>query len=160
MTQAWAERLGQLLLARNQRVTAAESCTGGLICGAITDIAGSSGWFERGFVVYSNQAKQEMLAVPQTLLETHGAVSSEVVQAMAQNARLMANADWAVAVSGVAGPTGGSAEKPVGLVWFAWAGQDILRHEQRIFTGDRAAVRSQAVQHALACLVHLIEGQA
>lgn len=160
MNQSAAERLGELLLARGQRVTAAESCTGGLVCGAITDVAGSSSWFERGFVVYSNEAKRDMLAVPQALLDAHGAVSAQVVEALAQQAKKQAGADWAVAISGVAGPTGGSAEKPVGLVWFAWAGPGASRTESCRFEGDRAAVRAQAVQHALTSLVNLIEEQA
>jgi PncC family amidohydrolase len=105
-----AGQLGALLLQRQQTVTAAESCTGGLICGAMTDIAGSSAWFGRGFVAYANQAKTEMLAVPPLLLQTHGAVSESVVLAMAAGARAAAAADWAVAVSGIAGPGGGSPE--------------------------------------------------
>lgn len=160
MNLSVAERLGQLLLVRNQSVTAAESCTGGLVCGAITDVAGSSSWFERGFVVYSNQAKHDMLAVPQSLLEAHGAVSAQVVEALAQQAKILAGADWAVAISGVAGPAGGSAEKPVGLVWFGWAGPKACKTESCRFDGDRAAVRAQAVQHALTGLVNLIEEQA
>lgn len=157
MVHALAEKLGKLLLTRKQSVTVAESCTGGLICGTITEISGSSNWFERGFVVYSNQAKQEMLAVSPPVLENHGAVSDHVVRAMALNARHEAHADWSVAVSGIAGPTGGSPDKPVGLVWFAWEGPHIEQVEHCIFAGDREAVRAQTVQHALARLVNLIE---
>lgn len=160
MTRRLAEKIGQLLQRRGQRVTAAESCTGGLICGAITDIAGSSGWFERGYVVYSNDAKQQMLGVPQTLLEVYGAVSGPVVESMVRQAREAARADWALAVSGIAGPGGGSPGKPVGLVWFAWAGPGIALSESQHFSGDRAAVRAQAVRHSLARLLDLIEEQA
>ncbi len=160
MTQRLAEEIGLLLQAHGQRVTVAESCTGGLICGAITDIAGSSGWFERGYVVYSNDAKQQMLGVPQALLEEYGAVSGPVVESMARQARETARADWALAVSGIAGPGGGNAEKPVGLVWFAWIGPGVARSESCIFSGDRAAVRAQTVQHSLERLLDLIEEQA
>lgn len=155
-----ATELGRLLLARQQTVTTAESCTGGLIAAAITDVAGSSDWFQRGYVVYSNAAKHEMLDVPEALLTDLGAVSEAVVATLAYNARAAANADWAIAVSGIAGPAGGSAEKPVGLVWFAWAGQQVNVAEACHFSGDRAAVRAQAVQHGLSRLIQLIREQA
>lgn len=154
-----AEVLGQLLLARGQHVTAAESCTGGMISAAITDIAGSSAWFERGYVVYSNIAKQEMLGVPEALIASCGAVSESVVRALAVNARQSTKADWAIAVSGVAGPTGGSDEKPVGTVWFAWSGPGIEETERCQFAGDRAGVRSQTVEHALTRLIEFIKEQ-
>lgn len=154
-----AGQLGALLLQRQQTVTAAESCTGGLICGAMTDIAGSSAWFGRGFVAYANQAKTEMLAVPRLLLQTHGAVSEAVVLAMAAGARAAAAADWAVAVSGIAGPGGGSPEKPVGTVWLAWIGPGVQESELCCFSGDRASVRQQTVQRALSRLVELIREQ-
>lgn len=159
MASVVAQALGQLLLARGEHVTAAESCTGGMICAALTDIAGSSEWFERGFIVYSNLAKQEMLDVPEDLIAASGAVSEGVVRALAGNARQRAGADWAVAVSGVAGPAGGSAEKPVGTVWFAWSGPGVDEAERCLFAGDRASVRSQTVDHALARLVELIKEQ-
>ncbi len=159
MNTCLAEQLGQLLMARGQQVTAAESCTGGMICAAITDISGSSGWFERGFVVYSNQAKTEMLGVPEEVITGQGAVSEEVVRLLATRARQAAGADWAVAVSGVAGPSGGTAAKPVGMVWFAWAGSDIDVAECRCFDGDRASVRTQTVRHALVRLIELIKEQ-
>ncbi len=152
-----SETLGQLLLARGQQVATAESCTGGMISAAITDVSGSSSWFERGFVVYSNEAKTAMLGVPAAVIAQHGAVSELVVRLLAANARQAAHADWAVAVSGVAGPTGGSLEKPVGTVWFAWAGPDIDETECCCFAGDRASVRSQTVDHALTRLIELIE---
>lgn len=159
MNTRLAERLGQALLARGQHVTAAESCTGGMISAAITDISGSSSWFERGFVVYSNEAKVDMLHVPAAVIAAHGAVSEPVVQLLAVHARQAAHADWAVAVSGVAGPTGGSLEKPVGMVWFGWSGPGVEVTECRRFDGDRASVRLQAVTHALNRLVEMIEEQ-
>lgn len=132
------------------KLATAESCTGGLVAGALTDIAGSSDVVERGFVTYSNQAKFDLLGVPVELLIAHGAVSEPVARAMAEGAVAHSAADVAVAVTGIAGPGGGSATKPVGLVHLACArkGADTL-HERRIFTGDRAAVRMAAVRAAL-----------
>jgi nicotinamide-nucleotide amidase len=154
-----ATELGRVLLARGQSVTTAESCTGGLIAGAITDIAGSSAWFERGFITYSNEAKMDMLAVPPEFFAKLGAVSEPVVAAMVQGACLLANAEWGVAVSGVAGPAGGSVDKPVGTVCFAFAGPTGIITEQELFDGDRAEVRKQTVRHALIRLIELIEEQ-
>jgi nicotinamide-nucleotide amidase len=131
------------------KIATAESCTGGLIAGALTAIAGSSDVVDRGFVTYSNEAKVEMLGVEPALIEAVGAVSEEVARAMAQGALENSHADVAVAVTGVAGPGGGSAEKPVGLVWFGLATREGLRSESRIFPGDRAAVREATVAHAL-----------
>ena len=131
----------------------AESCTGGLVAGAITDIAGSSGWFERGFVTYSNLAKEQQLGVAPSTIERFGAVSEETAKAMAQGAVRGAAAQWAVAVTGIAGPDGGSPDKPVGTVWFAWAGPDHLQALKRQFDGDRAAVRDASVRVALEGLV-------
>jgi len=149
-----AEQLGERLLARGERVTAAESCTGGLIAGAITEVAGSSNWFDMGFVSYSNAAKQQLLGVRGQTLAEHGAVSEATVREMAAGALVAAKADWAVAVSGIAGPGGGSAEKPVGLVWFGLVGpQGLVRAFSRRFDGDRAAVRSQTVEAALTALL-------
>lgn len=145
-----AERLGTSLLARGEWLTAAESCTGGWLAQSVTAIAGSSGWFERGFVTYSNAAKVDMLGVPETTLERHGAVSEATARAMAQGALLHSRADWAVAITGIAGPGGGSPEKPVGTVCFAWAGKDGGCEAQTCrFAGERGAVRAQAVEHAL-----------
>ncbi|MDN0073595.1 nicotinamide-nucleotide amidase [Crenobacter sp. SG2303] len=153
-----AEQLGAKLLARGERVTAAESCTGGLIAGAITDVAGSSNWFDMGFVSYSNAAKQQLLGVEAVTLAEHGAVSEATVREMAAGALRAARADWAVAVSGVAGPGGGSAEKPVGLVWFGIAGPaGLTRAFERHFNGDRAAVRRQTVEAALLALLAEID---
>ena len=127
----------------------AESCTGGMISSRCTDLAGSSAWFDRGFVTYSNAAKEELLAVDHQLIAQHGAVSEEVARAMAQGAVQHANVQVAVAVTGVAGPTGGSDSKPVGTVWFAWCVNHALESEKMVFTGDRAAVREAATQFAL-----------
>lgn len=145
-----ARQLGNLLLDRGEWLTAAESCTGGWLAQSVTAIAGSSGWFDRGFVTYSNAAKVDMLGVPETTLERHGAVSEATARAMAQGALAHSRADWAVAITGIAGPSGGSVEKPVGTVCFAWAGRELGCEAQTCrFDGDRAAVREQSVRHAL-----------
>ena len=146
---ALAVRLGQTALARRLRVATAESCTGGLIAGAITAVAGSSDWFDRGFVTYSNAAKVDQLGVPEALLDRFGAVSNEVASAMAAGALRASRADWAVAVTGVAGPTGGTPAKPVGTVCFAWAGPPGTASEQRLLGGDRAGIRRDSVALAL-----------
>ncbi len=135
----------------------AESCTGGLIAAACTDLAGSSDWFERGFVTYSNAAKTELLGVPAELIVVHGAVSREVARAMAEGALARSHAHIGVAVTGVAGPGGGSADKPVGTVWFGWRVPGRSETECRQFTGDRAAVRAQTVAHALGRLLSFVE---
>jgi nicotinamide-nucleotide amidase len=136
-------------------VATAESCTGGLIAGALTEIAGSSDVVERGFVTYSNCAKSELLGVPETLIATHGAVSAEVARAMAEGALAHAPVDLAVAVTGIAGPGGGSAEKPVGLVHFAVARRGTpVRNDYCVFPGDRHDVRQATVLRALEMLLH------
>lgn len=150
------ERLAARLLHKQWLLTTAESCSGGLIAGACTDLSGSSNWFERGFVTYSNAAKTEQLGVSAALIEQHGAVSEEVARAMAEGALRHSAAQVAVAVTGVAGPTGGTADKPVGLVWFAFALPDRVLSEQLHFPGDRAAVRAATVQHALQRLTELM----
>jgi nicotinamide-nucleotide amidase len=132
-----------------QMMCTAESCTGGLIAARCTDLAGSSAWFERGFVTYSNAAKQELLEVPPDLLAQYGAVSEPVARAMAQGALLHAKAQWAIAVTGVAGPSGGSRDKPVGTVWIAWAGPGCLNSVGFLFDGDRQRIRQQTVDQAL-----------
>ena len=147
-----ARRAGERLLAARLRVALAESCTGGWVAKALTDVAGSSQWFERGYVTYSNVAKQEALGVRAATLATHGAVSGPTVSEMASGALRASGADVAVAISGVAGPDGGTPDKPVGLVWFG-----VARHadgragseESRRYAGDREAVRRAAVAHAL-----------
>lgn len=152
-----AGQLAVLLQAQGRLLATAESCTGGMISAACTDLAGSSNWFERGFVTYSNEAKTELLGVPAPLIARHGAVSEEVARAMASGALERSRAQVAVAVTGVAGPTGGSAAKPVGTVWFAFALPGRLVSEVRRFDGDRAAVRSATVRHALQRLLELLE---
>jgi nicotinamide-nucleotide amidase len=150
------EQLAQALLARGWRLATAESCTGGMIAAACTDLSGSSQWFDRGFVTYSNEAKQEMLGVDPALIARHGAVSEVVARAMAFGAVRHAQAQASVAVTGIAGPTGGSPEKPVGTVWFAFQVDGRLSSEMRRFDGDRAAVRSATVEHALRRLLELM----
>lgn len=149
-------KLARLLMDRELRLTTAESCTGGLIAAACTDLAGSSAWFERGFVTYSNDAKIELLGVEQRLLRRAGAVCEGVARAMVVGALARSHAQVAVAVTGVAGPTGGSPAKPVGTVWFGFAVPGQVIAEKCHFEGDRAAVRSATVQHALGKLVQLL----
>jgi nicotinamide-nucleotide amidase len=151
------EDLATALLARGWMLATAESCTGGLIAGACTDLAGSSNWLERGFVSYSNAAKSELLGVDAALIARHGAVSEPVARAMAQGALQHSKAQCALAVTGIAGPGGGSADKPVGTVWFAWATPDGLYSEVQRLDGDRAQVRSATVQHSLAVLLSLVQ---
>lgn len=145
------------LLARGEMLATAESCTGGLIAAACTALAGSSQWFERGFVSYSNAAKTELLGVPSTLINQHGAVSEPVARAMAEGALAHSAAQTSVAVTGVAGPTGGSVDKPVGTVWLAWCVHGRTYSERQHFAGDRAAVRAATVRHALVQLAHLLD---
>ena len=141
--------LAQALKAQGYMMATAESCTGGLIAACCTGLSGSSDWFERGFVTYSNAAKTEQLGVPAALVEAHGAVSEPVARAMALGAVAHSRAQVSVAVTGVAGPTGGSADKPVGLVWFGWAVGEQAWTECRRFDGDRDAVRAATVRHGL-----------
>ncbi len=140
-----ARELGELLKRRGLQLAVAESCTGGLICKLVTDIAGSSEWFERGFITYANQAKVEMLGVEAETLNRFGAVSEETVHEMLSGALRHSHASWVAAVSGVAGPAGGTADKPVGLVWVGWqlrgGPATVQRHQ---FEGDRAAIRAAA----------------
>ncbi len=149
-TLTLSSRVGETLLARRWRLATAESCTGGAIAAAITDIAGSSQWFDRGFVTYSNQSKQDMLGVCAETLQTAGAVSEATVAEMARGALAQSQAEVTLAVSGIAGPGGGSLDKPVGTVCLAWAmvgAPPVVRTEH--FAGDRAAVRAQTVEYAL-----------
>lgn len=151
-----AETVGAALARQGARLATAESCTGGWVAQCLTDIPGSSGWFERGFVTYSNESKQELLGVPEHILLTHGAVSEATVLAMAAGALSASRADCAVAVSGIAGPSGGSPDKPLGTVWIAWQVRDregfATRHR---FAGNRREVRRQAVREALSGLLEL-----
>ena len=147
-------QLADALRRRGWHLATAESCTGGMIAAACTTVAGSSDWFERGFVTYSNSAKSEMLGVDPTLIAAHGAVSEAVVRAMAQGALERARVELSVAVTGVAGPGGGTPDKPVGMVWLALAqrsatGELQVRAERLQLQGDRAAVREQTVRQAL-----------
>jgi len=141
------------LLKNRQKVCTAESCTGGLIAKTFTDLAGSSDWFERGFVTYSNAAKNEMLAVPASLIEDYGAVSEAVATAMASGALRHSKADYSIAVTGVAGPGGGSDDKPVGTVWIALASAEQMVARRYQFDGDRQAVRVATMQSALELLL-------
>lgn len=145
------------LMAKRWKMATAESCTGGWIAKCCTDQAGSSAWFERGFVTYSNAAKQDLLGVDAAVLEDAGAVSREVALQMAKGARRRAGVDIAVAVTGIAGPDGGTPEKPAGTVWFAWSVAGQSEAEMIRFSGDRDAVRRRSVAHALQGLVGRLE---
>ncbi len=148
--EALAQELGAALKRRGLMLATAESCTGGWVAATITAVAGSSAWFERGLVTYTNIAKHELLGVPSDALQRHGAVSEPVVRAMAEGALARSHADVTLAITGIAGPAGGTPDKPVGTVWLAWAGKGRATRAQRAhFPGDRAAVRRAAVQAAL-----------
>jgi nicotinamide-nucleotide amidase len=149
-------KLADLLIKKEIFLATAESCTGGLIAAACTELAGSSAWFERGFVSYSNGSKTELLDVDAALIKKHGAVSEEVARAMVEGAITRSKAQVAVAVTGVAGPAGGSREKPVGTVWFGWSVGGVVTSERMLFAGDRAAVRAATVQHAIKRLLQLL----
>jgi nicotinamide-nucleotide amidase len=155
-TAALFEQLATVLQARGWLLATAESCTGGMIAAACTDLSGSSNWFERGFVSYSNEAKTELLGVAPELIAQHGAVSEVVARAMAFGAIRQSRARVSGAVTGVAGPTGGSREKPVGTVWFGFQVDGQLTSETRRFPGDRAAVRSATVDYAVRRLLELL----
>ncbi|OWS70186.1 CinA family protein [Polynucleobacter campilacus] len=156
-----AKTLAPLLLARGWKVALAESCTGGLVCATLTELSGSSEWFERGYITYSNQAKTECLGVPVELIESHGAVSELVAKAMAQGAQRNAGSNIGVSITGIAGPTGGTAEKPVGTVCFGWtipntSGEHVTTCQTKLFIGDRQAIRQQATEYALTGLLTLL----
>ncbi len=156
-----AQQLGQVLRQKGWRVATAESCTGGGVAEAITSVAGSSAWFGYGYVSYANEAKQQMLGVKAETLAQHGAVSEPVVTEMADGARRNADAELSVAISGIAGPDGGSPEKPVGTVWLAWAQEGLPTQTQIChFDGGRSAIRQQAVVTALAGFLRLAEQNA
>lgn len=164
--EALLERLAEGLARRNKRVATAESCTGGGVACAMTDMAGSSRWFERGFVSYSNEAKTEQLSVPAETIARFGAVSEEVAAAMAAGALRHSRADFGVAVTGIAGPDGGSADKPVGTVCFGWSrrgGEGAGEREREpktrrvLLAGNRREVREQSVETALQGLLELVE---
>ena len=151
--------VADFLKTHDWKLATAESCTGGLIAACCTDVAGSSDWFDRGFVTYSNAAKTEMLGVDAALIAEHGAVSEPVARAMVQGALQHSAAQVAVSVTGVAGPGGGSPAKPVGTVWMGWATPSGVVTELHHFAGDRAQVRAATVQHALARLVDLLQAK-
>jgi nicotinamide-nucleotide amidase len=153
-----AARAGEKLKARGARLVTAESCTGGWVSQAVTSVAGSSDWFDRGYVCYSNAAKREQLGLAAATLERHGAVSEETAREMALGAAARVPGAVALAITGVAGPGGGSAAKPVGTVCFAWARDGAVRSETRRFEGDRESVRRQSVAHALKGLMDWLDG--
>lgn len=157
MTAALAARVGDRLARRGVMLGLAESCTGGLLGARLTDVEGASRFFAAGLTTYSNAAKTGLLGVPESLISEHGAVSEAVARAMAEGARSAAGAEAAVAITGVAGPTGGSPEKPVGTVWIAAALGDTVIARRFTFDGDRAAIRNAAVDQALVLLDALLE---
>jgi nicotinamide-nucleotide amidase len=151
-----AQQVGVALQQHGMTLVTAESCTGGGVAHAITMISGSSAWFDRGFVTYSNASKEEMLGVSPDTLETHGAVSEQTVREMADGALQYSRAQVAVSVSGVAGPTGGTPEKPVGMVWFAWGTNNSMQAVCHQLSGDRDAIRTKSVQIALQGVLNLL----
>jgi nicotinamide-nucleotide amidase len=152
-----ATDVGQGLHARGLKLVTAESCTGGWLAKVVTDVAGSSAWFERGFVTYSNESKAELLGVNRGTLQTHGAVSEQAAREMAEGAVRHSRGDIAVAVTGVAGPDGGSIEKPVGTVWIAWCRRDANTSAAHyLFAGDRERVRYQSVAAALEEILRIV----
>ena len=156
--EALASKLGALLQGNGQTLCTAESCTGGWVAQCLTAIPGSSRWFDRGFVTYSNAAKQEMLGVSATTLETQGAVSEATAAEMALGALRYSQSDWSLAITGIAGPDGGNADKPVGTVFFAWAGSDgQLATARHNLNGSRADIRAQSVAIALRGIIERAE---
>ena len=155
-----ARQIGQALLKKREMLVTAESCTGGWAAQVVTSVAGSSDWFERGFVTYSNDAKHELLEVAEKTLRNHGAVSEETAREMARGALGRSKGTLALAITGVAGPSGGSKDKPVGTVCFAWARKGApARSETWHFKGDRESVRRQSVVRALEGVIELLEGK-
>jgi nicotinamide-nucleotide amidase len=159
-----ASAVAQALIKRGWKIALAESCTGGLVCASLTDLAGSSTWLERGYITYSNAAKSECLNVPAETIESFGAVSEQVAKAMAEGALRNANVNAAISITGIAGPTGGSPEKPVGTVCFGWAVQESVGHDlmntvtlTKHFNGDRQIVREQARDFALSQFLELLK---
>lgn len=156
---ALAGRVGERLADLGWMLATAESCTGGWVARTATDIPGSSAWFDRGFVTYTNAAKKELLGVPAELIAAHGAVSEATVRAMAAGALARSSANLTLAISGIAGPGGSTPDKPVGTVWFAWANRDgaVVSHHS-LFHGDREAIRRKAVSHALEGVLEMLRG--
>ena len=156
-TQGLVSQLASALLKKQWHLSTAESCTGGLVAAAITALAGSSDWFERGYVTYSNSAKSEDIHVSPELIAQHGAVSDQVARAMAVGAKQSSHAEVALSITGIAGPTGGSAQKPVGTVCFAWIlANDAIHSETKLFSGNRQEVRQQAYEFSLKRLLELL----
>jgi nicotinamide-nucleotide amidase len=156
-TSKWVAVLSEILMARGLRCAVAESCTGGRLADVLTERPGSSQWFDRGFVTYSNEAKEEMLGVSKTILEQYGAVSEPTAQAMASGAMAQSHAQVSVSITGIAGPSGGTPEKPVGTVWIAWAGGfSPVESRCYVFSGNRLEIRERAVQAALQGLIQRI----
>ena len=151
------DNLADLLIERRWRMATVESCTGGWIGKCCTDLAGSSAWFNGGLVTYSNAAQVRLSGVSEALIRQHGAVSKEVAAAMADGGAQALGAEVSVAVTGVAGPSGGSPDKPVGLVWFGWHIPGRTECESRLFTGNRDSIRQQTVAHALRSLIHRLD---
>jgi len=156
MSTRLAKQVGNMLKAHGMMLATAESCTGGGIAQAVTRISGSSAWFDRGFVAYSNVSKEEMLGVSPETLEKHGAVSEATVREMAEGALQYSRAQVALSVSGIAGPTGGTPEKPVGMIWFAWATSDSVQTVCHHLDGDRDAIRVKVVRIALNGVINLL----
>lgn len=153
-----AERLGQLLLEQKATLVTAESCTGGGVAYAITSIPGSSQWFDRAYVTYTNQAKIDMLGIPAALIAQYGAISKEVALAMAERALQLSGATWSIAITGIAGPDGGTPDIPVGTVWIAWASQPAFRQVFVYhFIGERIDIREEAIQKALSSLINYLQ---
>ena len=155
------QTIAKLFISKGWTIALAESCTGGLVCAALTELPGSSDWFERGYIAYSNQAKSECLGVPVELIESFGAVSEPVAKAMAEGAQRNAGANVGASITGIAGPTGGSPGKPVGTVCFSWtipsgAGEFVTHTKTKLFSGDRQAVRQQATEYVLTELLALL----
>jgi len=148
--------LAEILLSKNWTISLAESCTGGLVCATLTELAGSSEWFERGYITYSNEAKSECLDVPVDLIESHGAVSEQVAMAMAEGARINSGSNVAISITGIAGPSGGSVEKPVGTVCFGWATENQTLTKTMRFEGARQMIRQDATEFALSELIALL----
>lgn len=152
-----AVQVGQALQRRNWLLATAESCTGGGVSQAVTDIAGSSAWFDCGFITYSNASKSELLDVPAALIAQHGTVSEEIAAAMAESALSNSNAHITVSITGIAGPGGAVPGKPIGTVCFGWASRDAIHTERLVFPGDRHAVREQSIAHALTGLLRFLD---
>jgi nicotinamide-nucleotide amidase len=151
------EALASLLKSRQWKITTAESCTGGGLAYALTSLSGSSQWFDRGFVTYDNDAKQEMLGIDPQQLQQFGEISGPIAKAMAENALLRSNGHVSIAITGIAGPLGGSVERPVGTVWISWAGTSFNTHtEHFLFLGDRFAIREQAIAESIKKMTQLL----